>query len=252
MTKSRQNESPPERRELSRRLPRSRSVRAEDSRRADVILRSARGQRARDRRRLGVQHFVCSALDQSVSPNTLERSCRPARGRKARANAAALEAKVLAWTRRGPDDGSTHWSSRRLARKLGIGHMSVARIWRRHGLQPHRRRHFMASNDPAFEAKAADIISAPDRPPALPLSLRRREDGQLSGPYCRSCARRCVAQTAGTKFAELTTSTFEHAVSRQHPLSGLIRHRDHGSQYAADTFQQCCAPGRHSKHESQS
>ena len=80
------------------------------------------------------------------------------RGRKARANAAALEAKVLEWTRRGPDEGSTQWSSRLLARKLGIGHMSVARIWRRHGLQPHRLRHFMASNDPAFEAKSADII----------------------------------------------------------------------------------------------
>ncbi|MGA9579990.1 MAG: helix-turn-helix domain-containing protein, partial [Terrimicrobiaceae bacterium] len=80
------------------------------------------------------------------------------RGRKAIANAAALEAKVLEWTRRGFDEGSTHWSSRRLARKLGIGHMSVARIRRRHGLQPHRLRHFMASNDPAFEAKSADII----------------------------------------------------------------------------------------------
>ena len=57
--------SPPERRELSRRL-RSRSVRSEDARRADVILRSARGQSVRDRRGSGVQHFVCAALDQSV------------------------------------------------------------------------------------------------------------------------------------------------------------------------------------------
>ena len=44
--------------------------------------------------------------------------------------------------------------------------MSVARIWRRHGLQPHRLRHFMASNDPAFEAKAADIIGLYLAPPA--------------------------------------------------------------------------------------
>jgi DDE superfamily endonuclease len=67
---------------------------------------------------------------------------------------------------RGPDDGSTHWSSRRLARKLGLGHMSVARIWRRHWLQPHRLRHFVASNDPAFEAKAAEIIGLYLAPPA--------------------------------------------------------------------------------------
>ena len=44
--------------------------------------------------------------------------------------------------------------------------MSVARIWRRHGLQPHRLRHFMASNDPAFEAKATDIIGLYLAPPA--------------------------------------------------------------------------------------
>ena len=44
--------------------------------------------------------------------------------------------------------------------------MSVARIWSRHGLQPHRLRHFMASNDPAFEAKAADIIGLYLAPPA--------------------------------------------------------------------------------------
>ena len=37
---------------------------------------------------------------------------------------------------------------------------------RRHGLQPHRLRHFMASNDPAFEAKAADIIGLYLAPPA--------------------------------------------------------------------------------------
>ena len=60
---------------------------------------------------------------------------------------------MLEWTRRGPDDGGARWSSRRLARKLGIG-ASVARIWRRHGLQPRRLRHFIASNDPAFEAKS--------------------------------------------------------------------------------------------------
>ena len=70
--------SSPERRELRRRL-RSRRVRSEDARRADVILRSARGQSVREiARGFGVQHFICAALDQSVPPDTLERSGRPA------------------------------------------------------------------------------------------------------------------------------------------------------------------------------
>ena len=158
--------SPPERRELSRRL-RSRSVRSEDARRADVILRSARGQSVREiAGALGCSTSYVQRWTNRFGQRRLSGLVAQHRGRKARANAAALEAKVLEWTRRGPNDGSTHWSSRRLARKLGLGHMSVARIWRRHGLQPHRLRHFMASNDPAFEAKAADIIGLYLAPPA--------------------------------------------------------------------------------------
>ena len=158
--------SPPERRELSRRL-RSRSVRFEDGRRADVILRSARGQSVREiARALGCSTSYVQRWTKRFRQTRLSGLVAQHRGRQASANAAALEAKVLEWTRRGPDDGSTHWSSRRLARKLGIGHMSVARIWSRHGLQPHRLRHFMASNDPAFEAKAADIIGLYLAPPA--------------------------------------------------------------------------------------
>ena len=48
-----------------------------------------------------------------------------------------LEAKILQWTRRPAPDGSTHWSSRKLAQRLGISHMMVARVWRRLGLKPH-------------------------------------------------------------------------------------------------------------------
>jgi transposase len=158
--------SPPERRELSRRL-RSRSMRSEDARRADVIIRSARGQSVREiAGALGCSTSYVQRWTNRFRQRRLSGLVAQHRGRKARANAAALEAKVLEWTRRGPDDGSTHWSSRRLARKLGVGHMSIARIWRRHGLQPHRLRHFMASNDPAFEAKAVDIIGLYLAPPA--------------------------------------------------------------------------------------
>lgn len=44
--------------------------------------------------------------------------------------------------------------------------MAVARVWQKHGLQPHRLRHYMASNDPDFKAKAADIIGLYLNPPA--------------------------------------------------------------------------------------
>src|SRR6476619_2175774 len=72
-----------------------------------------------------------------------------------------IEARVLAWTtKRKPADGSTHWSSRKLAAELGgaISHMTVARIWAKHGIKPHRLEGDLASNDPQFESKAADVI----------------------------------------------------------------------------------------------
>ena len=88
------------------------------------------------------------------------------RGSEPAEDAAKVEARVLALTQRVPSDGSTHWSTRRLGRVLGISHMMVARIWAKHGLKPHRLERYMSSNDPQFEAKAADVIGLYLNPPA--------------------------------------------------------------------------------------
>jgi transposase len=78
----------------------------------------------------------------------------------------ALEARILEWSvKRKPRDGSTHWSTRKLAAHLGVSHMMVARVWRKHALRPHRLEGYMASNDPDFETKAADIIGLYLHPP---------------------------------------------------------------------------------------
>src|SRR5437879_6996169 len=88
------------------------------------------------------------------------------RGRAPAKNEAKLEARILAWTQNRPDDGSTHWSSRKLGKALGISHMMVARVWVKHGLRPHRLERYMASNEPKFEVKAADIIGLYLNPPS--------------------------------------------------------------------------------------
>ena len=77
-----------------------------------------------------------------------------------------LEARILEATRRVPSDGSTYWSTRKLAARLEVSHIMVARVWRKHGLKPHRIERCMASNDPDFEKKAADIIGLYPNPPA--------------------------------------------------------------------------------------
>ena len=78
-----------------------------------------------------------------------------------------LEARVLAWTmKRKPADGSTHWSSRKLATEMGgISHMTVTRIWAKHAIRPHRLAGYIASNDPEFESKAAEVIGLYLNPP---------------------------------------------------------------------------------------
>ena len=76
-----------------------------------------------------------------------------------------MEARILAKTRQRPPDGSTHWSTRKLAKVLGVSHVLVARVWRRAGLQPHRLERYMLSDDPDFEQKAADVIGLYLNPP---------------------------------------------------------------------------------------
>jgi transposase len=158
--------TPEERSELQRRV-RSRTMRAEDSRKARVILELASGRGLRQ-----------TAASLSCSTSYVQRWLGRFRserlgglvarhkGRAAAKGAAKLEARILEWTRRGPDDGSTPWSTRRLARKLGTTHRAVVRVWNRYGLQPHRLRHHMVSDDPDFETKAADIIGLYLHPPA--------------------------------------------------------------------------------------
>jgi len=88
------------------------------------------------------------------------------KGRAPAKNGAKIEARILAWTQKRPTDGSTHWSSRKLAQVLGVSHMMVARVWAKHGLKPHRLERYMASNDAKFETKAADIIGLYLNPPS--------------------------------------------------------------------------------------
>ena len=76
-----------------------------------------------------------------------------------------LRARILSATRKRPQDGSTQWSCRKLAAALGVSKDAVHRTWKEAGLKPHRLERYMASDDPDFETKAADIIGLYLDPP---------------------------------------------------------------------------------------
>src|SRR3546814_4877589 len=61
--------------------------------------------------------------------------------------------RVVAATLADPPAEATHWTAAMMAKEIGISVSSVQRIWRAHGLQPHRVRQFKLSNDPQFVEK---------------------------------------------------------------------------------------------------
>jgi transposase len=80
----------------------------------------------------------------------------------------------------GPPPGeATHWTSPAMAKAAGISVSSVQRIWRSHGLQPHRVRQFKLSKDPKFVEKLQDIVGLYVAPPAHALVLSIDEKSQI-------------------------------------------------------------------------
>ena len=157
--------SPAEKKELQTQV-RSRTLPAEDVRRADIIIRLADGHSFRRIAR----HLRCSVNTVRLWKERFEAEGLAGlygrhKGRAPESQAAKLEARILDRMRQKPKDGSTHWSTRKLASELGLSHMRVARTWAKAGLRPHQLRRYMTSDDPDFEKKAADVIGLYLKPP---------------------------------------------------------------------------------------
>ena len=91
------------------------------------------------------------------------------------------DAQIIAATLEPPPQrlGVTHWSTRLLAAQLGIGDATVARAWRRYGVQPWRRQTFKFSTDPQLEAKVRDVVGLYLDPPATAVVLCVDEKSQI-------------------------------------------------------------------------
>jgi transposase len=89
----------------------------------------------------------------------------PGRGRKPSLPEGTVAQVVALTMNELPDDGSTQWSTRSLAQRVGISHVTVARIWKDHGLKPWRIDTFKVSTDPHFEEKLVDVVGLYMNPP---------------------------------------------------------------------------------------
>ena len=117
------------------------------------------------------QHFVNSGVA------GLEHE-PPRKASSRRTEADQIKAVVEATLHTKPLD-ATHWSCRTLAAKIGVSHMTIARIWDSHGLQPHRVRNFKLSRDKQFVEKLTDVVGLYLNPPDKALVLCVDEKSQI-------------------------------------------------------------------------
>ncbi len=160
---------------------RSRSLPARVVERARIVLLAASGQQDKE-----------IAARMATTPKKVSRWCKrflalgvaglekdaPRPGRKPRIDA-RLRQRVVTLTTRQQPTNATHWSTRTMAAAASISEASVRRIWRAHGLKPHRVEPSKISNDPAFAEKLEDIVGLYLHPPEHALVLCVDEKSQI-------------------------------------------------------------------------
>lgn len=87
--------------------------------------------------------------------------------------------RVIALTLEPPPAGTTHWSARRMAARVGMSTRTVQRIWAEADLKPHRVETFKFSTDPALEAKVRDVVGLYLAPPERAIVLSVDEKTQI-------------------------------------------------------------------------
>lgn len=167
--------------ELQRRV-RSQVGSARDARRARIVLLAAEGRPAGE---------IAEVVGCSVNTAASWRSAyarrglagladRPRSGRPRTVDAAKQRLVLWHTLRTPPDDlGVTHWSSRLLAKRVGLHFTQVAAIWRHWGIQPWREETFKFSTDPELEAKVEDVVGLYLAPPDNAIVLCVDEKSQI-------------------------------------------------------------------------
>ena len=160
------------------RVARSEKTSVRLARRAKIVLLAAQGKENIE---------IASALGVGA------RAGRPLSGALCEARICGHRTRFAAWRTQARDrdrgdctgddadapTAATHWSSRKLAKELGVSDTTILRAWRQHGLKPHRVRTFKVSRDPRFVEKLEDIVGLYLNPPEHALVLCCDEKSQV-------------------------------------------------------------------------
>jgi transposase len=89
---------------------------------------------------------------------------------------------VIAFTLEPPPEGVTHWSVRRLAKRLAMSETTVWRVWQSANLKPHRTETFKFSTDPDLVTKVRDVVGLYMTPPERAIVLSVDEKVRHEAP----------------------------------------------------------------------
>ncbi len=101
------------------------------------------------------------------------------RGGRPRNQREQLESRITRKTTQETPKNATHWSTRTLAKELGVTQSMIHRVWKANGLKPHLIRTFKLSRDPHFEEKLIDVVGLYLNPPEKALVISADEKSQI-------------------------------------------------------------------------
>ena len=114
--------------------------------------------------------FLCDRLDGLID--------EPRPGAPRQITDAKVE-EVVTKTLEEKPKGATHWSTRDMAKKVGLSQSAIVRVWHAFGLKPHRSETFKLSTDPYFVEKVRDVVGLYMSPPDKAIVLSIDEKSQV-------------------------------------------------------------------------
>jgi transposase len=168
----------PEESKRLKRMANSSTASVREARRAALVLLAAEGLSNQEiGERLGVGRVQVGRWRTRYAEGGLAAIVqdRPRGGRPRQVD----EQEIVRLTTQTKPPAATHWSTRTLAQATGTSASSIRRVWRAHGLKPHRVERFKVSRDPRFVEKLEDIVGLYLSPPDHALVLCCDEKSQV-------------------------------------------------------------------------
>jgi len=148
--------------------------------RSRVVLLAAEGLRNIEiAQRLGVHRTMVTRWRNRFARYRLDGlTDEPRPGQPRKITDAQVEEVIVKTLESAPKD-ATHWSTRSMAKEVGLNQSAVHRIWKAFGLQPHRQESWKLSKDPQFIAKVRDVVGLYLNPPERAVVLCVDEKSQI-------------------------------------------------------------------------